>query len=316
MSAAVRFGAVLPQGVTNELASVAPEHHARTVRRYVREVEEAGFASVWVSDHVQRIRPGDLGGSHEGWTLLAAASQWTERVELGQLVMCVGFRNPALLAKMAASLDVLSGGRVVLGMGAGWHEAEHVGYGFPFGPPAERVARLAEALEIVRGMLDDDRPTYDGRYYRTVRAECDPHPLRGRLPLLVGGRGRTTLRIAARFADRVNVTGGAADVAAAFGRLDEGCAAVGRDPGAVERTWMTLGVLVRETEAEVRRAVDGLAEVARQRLQVAGTPAQVAEQLRAYVDLGCAELIVNFSEAPRTEPVRLFAEAVVPAVRS
>lgn len=281
----------------------------------MQEVEAAGFDSVWVSDHFHRIRSGDAGGNHEGWTLLSAAAQWTERVELGQLVMNVGFRNPALLAKMAASLDVLSGGRVVLGLGAGWHEDEYRGYGFPFDPPAERIARLGEAATVIRAMLDGARPTFSGRYCSTIAAQCEPGPLR-RTPLLIGGQGAATLRLAARHADLVNLTGDVPAVTAGLDRLERACGAVGRDPATVRRTWMTLGVVVRETDAEVHRAVGTLAPVARQRLQVAGTPPQVAEQLAAYAALGCEELMLTFSEAPDLRPLQLFAAAVVPHLRA
>jgi F420-dependent oxidoreductase-like protein len=290
--------------------------HAQAIRAFAERIETSGFDSLWVSDHFHRIRDGDEGGNHEGWTLLSAASQWTNRVELGQLVMCVAFRNPALLAKMTASLDVLSGGRVVLGLGAGWHQPEFAGYGYPFPAPKERLARLREALEIIRAMLDGKQPTHEGEYFSTSAAECDPVPLQDHLPILIGGRGKVTLRIAAQYADRMNVSGTTDDFAAALSRLDEGCDRAGRDPATIEKSWMTLGVIVRETESEVRAARDALADVGRIRLQIAGTPQQVAEQLQAFVDLGCQHLILTFSEAPSLEPLDLFSSAVRPLLRA
>jgi alkanesulfonate monooxygenase SsuD/methylene tetrahydromethanopterin reductase-like flavin-dependent oxidoreductase (luciferase family) len=307
-----RFGVFLPQGVTNELAHLPPRDHAQVIRAFAERAEADRFDSLWVSDHFHHIRDGDQGGNHEAWTLLSAASQWTNHVELGQLVMCVAFRNPALLAKMAASLDVLSEGRLVLGLGAGWHQPEFVGYGYPFPAPKERLARLHEAIEIIRPMLDGKRPTCEGEYFSTAEAECDPGPLQSHLPILIGGRGQVTLRIAAQHADRMNVSGTTDDFAAALARLGQSCDRVGRDAATIEKSWMTLGVLVRETESEVRAARDALAGVRRIRLQIAGTPQQVAEELQAFIDLGCQHLILTFSEAPRLEPLDLFSSAVRP----
>lgn len=311
-----RFGVILPQGVTNELANVKPRDQVATLRRYAEQAEDAGFDSLWVSDHFRHIRDGDLGGNHEAWTLLSAASQWTERIDLGQLVMCMGFRNPALLAKMAASLDVLSGGRVVLGIGAGWYEEEFHSYGYPFGPPKERVSRLRESAAIIRDMLDGKTPSHSGEYYSTKNAECSPVPLQGHLPILIGGRGKVTLRIAAQYADLMNVSGSTDELSAALGTLRGHCETIGRDFSTIEKSWMTLGVLIREKESEVTKARDGLADVERARLQISGTPDQVTEQLHEFVKVGCEHLILTFSEAPSTEPLELFGSTVMTWMKS
>jgi F420-dependent oxidoreductase-like protein len=232
-------------------------------------IEQAGFHSLWANDHFVpavggKRGAGDLprGPVFEGWIVLAGWATRTRRVELGSLVSGVGYRNPALLVKMATALDHLSGGRANLGLGAGWLEVEHRAFGFAFPSLRERLDRLEEAAAICRGLLDGESVTFDGRWYRAAGAVNDPPPRRGRLPLVVGGSGeRRTLAIVARYADVWSADGGDPETLAHKGRaLDAHCRRAGRDPATVRRTCGQPPVLIRRSR---QRAVAELAAIYR-----------------------------------------------------
>ena len=178
--------------------------------------EESGFSSVWVMDHFWQLPA--LGGPDEpileAYTLLGALAARTERVQLGTLVAGVTYRNPALLAKMITTLDIISHGRAILGIGAAWYDVEHAGYGFDFPGAGERLDRLEEAVQICRAMLRDERPSFGGRFYSTDDARNVPKPLQvGGPPIMIGGSGeKRTLRLVAQYADMCNVSGGPATV--------------------------------------------------------------------------------------------------------
>ena len=227
--------------------------------------ESSGFSSVWVMDHFWQLPA--LGGPDEpileAYTLLGALAARTERVQLGTLVTGVTYRNPALLAKMVTTLDVISHGRAVLGIGAAWYDVEHSGYGFPFPAARERFDRLEEAVQICRALLRDERPTFAGRYYTTDDARNVPKPLQpGGPPIMIGGGGeRRTLRLVAQYADMCNVSGGPETVRHKLDVLRAHCADVGRDPATITTT--RLGTLVLTEDADetgrVRAFLSGMA---------------------------------------------------------
>ena len=196
--------------------------------------EESGFDSVWVMDHFYQLPP--LGGPSqpmlEAYTLLGALAARTTRVRLGAMVTGVTYRNPAHLAKIVTTLDVISAGRAILGIGAAWYDVEHEGLGFDFPPAGERLDRLEEALQICRAMFREEAPTFEGRYYRIHEARNVPRPVQpGGPPILVGGGGeKRTLRLVARYADMCNIFGDAATIAHKVDVLRGHCEAVGRDP--------------------------------------------------------------------------------------
>jgi len=232
-----------------------------------REIEELGFAGLWSNDHLlplvggpDGIVDGLEGPVFEGWTVLAGWAAATKRIRLGCLVSSVAWRNPALLVKTATALDHMSGGRITLGIGAGWFEREHRAFGFPYLPVRERLDRLEEAATIMRGLLDGERVTFAGRWYAVEGARNDPPPVQARLPLLIGGSGeRRTLRIVARHADAWSADGGDPESLARKGAvLDAHCRAEGRDPASIRRTAGQPPALVRPTRDE---AVATLAEI-------------------------------------------------------
>ncbi len=218
---------------------------------HAQAAEAGGFASVWVMDHFWQLPA--LGGPDEpileAYTLLGALAARTERVELGTLVTGVTYRNPALLAKMVTTLDVISHGRAILGIGAAWYDVEHVGYGFDFPRDGERLDRLEEAVQICRALLRDERPTFEGRFFTTKDARNVPKPLRADVPIMIAGGGeKRTLRLVAQYADMCNVAGGPDAVRHKLEVLRGHCADVGRDPAEITNT--RLGTLILTDSAD------------------------------------------------------------------
>jgi F420-dependent oxidoreductase-like protein len=256
----------------------------------------------------------------ECWTTMAALAQATSRIRLGQMVSCAGYRNPALVAKITSNIDVISGGRLDWGIGAGWYEHEFRGYGYPFLKASERIGVLRETVEIVKAMWSEPDVTYDGTYFQLAGAQCDPKPVQSPHPqILIGGGGeQLTLRVVARHADASNFGGKPHEWAAKAEVLKGHCAAVGRDYDEIQKTW-SPEIFIRETEAEVTasgsRSFWGEPVESWTEGNLVGTPEQVAARIQAYVDLGCTGFYPWCSDYPETETVRLFAEQVIPALR-
>jgi F420-dependent oxidoreductase-like protein len=231
----MKVGVLVPQGWTGEYDGRDPsDAWSRTVA-VARQAESLGFESLWLFDHFHTVpRPTDE-ITFESFTTMAALAQVTQRVRLGHLVICAGFRNPALVAKMMATLDVISGGRMELGIGAGWKQDEWLAYGYGFPPTRERLAALGDHLEVISRMLVPGRgthATYEGPYAAVHDAINVPKPVQEHLPIMVGGNGpKVTWRLAARYADELNLDGlSPEETAAAMSVIAERCAEVGRDP--------------------------------------------------------------------------------------
>jgi F420-dependent oxidoreductase-like protein len=274
------------------------EHLFDRVVEQAQAAEEAGFSLVTVMDHLYQIQGiGPVTDPMlEGWSTLAALARETKRVRLGTLVTGVTYRNPALVAKMATTLDVISGGRSILGMGAAWNEVEHLGYGFDFPPVGERMDRLDEALTIIRAMFTEERPTFTGRYYRIHEALDVPRPIQPGGPrIVVGGGGeQRTLKIAAAHADMTHWFPLGLDVLRHKNEVLEGyCEAIGRDPATIERT-MATPIVVAGSDSEARAVLDRLPPERRAHV-AAGTPEQMAEALRPYLDAGFTGFTFNNS---------------------
>jgi F420-dependent oxidoreductase-like protein len=217
----------------------------------VRAAEAAGFENVWVMDHFYQLPA--LGGAPqpilEAYTLLGALAAVTERVHLGTLVTGVTYRNPAMLAKQVTTLDVISKGRAILGIGAAWHDIEHEGLGFDFPAVKERMDRLEEAVQICRAMFTEEAPSFSGRYYRTSEVRNVPRPLRGAIPIMIGGSGeQRTLKLVARYADLCNISGDAATIRHKLEVLRGHCTTVGRDPQEITTTRLASLFLTNSAE--------------------------------------------------------------------
>lgn len=290
-----------------------------------REIERLGFDSLWSNDHFYPVVGGPDGPVtgrdgpiFEGWMILAGFVAATGRVRLGCLVSGAGYRNIGLLVKMATALDHASGGRLTLGLGAGWHEREHLAFGFGYPSLGERLTRLEEAAAIARGLLDGETVTFAGRWYSVDRARNDPPPLQARLPLLIGGSGeRRTLPIVARYADAWNGEGDPETIRHKNGVLDEHCRAVGRDPAAIRRTVGLPPPLLRTSRGEARAALAAIlerhglaAEQARRAADspLAGTADEVAAVLAAYREVGAEEVIFDWPSPFDAETLERLAE--------
>lgn len=261
--------------------------------------EDAGFDSIWVMDHFWQLPP--LGGPTqpmlEGYTLLGALAARTRRARLGTLVTGVTYRNPALVAKMVTTLDVISRGRAVLGIGAAWYEEEHEALGFDFPPTAERMDRLEEAVQICRAMFTEDAPSFQGKHYRIDKALNVPRPIQAGGPrIMVGGSGRKrTLRLVAQYADMCNVNGSPETVREHLDVLRRHCADVGRDPDEITKT--RLGSLFLSATPEEAEQTSGFLRDAAgdefgERFTV-GDPPAVLDQVEKLIDAGLDELIFN-----------------------
>jgi F420-dependent oxidoreductase-like protein len=293
------------------------------VLEIARTAEASGFTALSVMDHFHQI--GGQGAPDEpmleAYTALGGIAAHTSRVQVLTMVAGVVYHNPAHLAKEVTTLDVISGGRAILGIGAAWFEQEARAYGFDFPPIKERMDRLEEALQICRSMLDRERTTFEGRYYRVVEAINVPRPVRERVPIMVGGAGeRRTLRLVARYADLCNVVGDVDTFRSKLEVLRGHCRAVGRDPDQIVKTANAGMVVIDETEAAVQRRLQELAAApppalrdldaaALRRRLVAGTPDEVAERLRAFAEAGADGITMSVRGAYELRPVELAAGA-------
>jgi F420-dependent oxidoreductase-like protein len=289
--------------------------------------EASGFTALSVMDHFHQI--GAQGSPREpmleAYTTLAGIAARTSRLELLTLVSGVVYHNPAHLAKQVTTLDVISGGRAVLGIGGAWYEEEARAYGFDFPPIGQRLDRLEEAVQICRSMFDSESTEFEGRYYRVDGALNVPRPLRDRVPILVGGGGeRRTLRLVARHADRWNVVGNPSVFRHKLDVLRAHCETEGRDPDDILKTAHAGIVVVGENDAEVRGRLEtlsaspppnlrGLDATQLRQTIVAGTREEVAERLRAYLDAGADGFTMSIRGVSELGPVALVAEAALAA---
>jgi F420-dependent oxidoreductase-like protein len=239
MTFPITFGVFMPQGWKMELAGIdGAEAKWQTAVDIAVKAEELGFDSLWVYDHFHNVPVPAHEAVFECWTTIAAISQRTTKIRLGQMVGCNSYRNPSVLAKITSTVDVISGGRLDWGIGAGWYENEYKGYGFEFAAPKVRIGMLKECVEIVRSMWTEAETTYDGKYYKLERANCDPKPLQQpHPPILIGGGGeQLTLRVVARVGDRSNFGGTPEQFTHKCEVLKGHCKDVGRDYDEIEKT--------------------------------------------------------------------------------
>jgi alkanesulfonate monooxygenase SsuD/methylene tetrahydromethanopterin reductase-like flavin-dependent oxidoreductase (luciferase family) len=283
-----------------------------------RRADALGYHSLWTWDHLYPIVGSSDGPMFEAWLMLAAWAQATERVRSGLMVGSNTFREPALTAKMATTLDHISGGRAILGIGGAWFGEEHEAYGIPFGSGfPERLRWLGEALPIMRGMLHGERPTASGPRYAAKAVRNDPLPVQERLPLLIGGGGeRVTLKLVARYADANNLGGGFDNVRRKEAILIQHCETVGRDPTEIERTAGIGSVIIRDSRAEAARVqaaiFEGNGHADPWKDQPVGTPEEVAERLLPFLGIGYRHLVAGFPSPHDEESMTRFITEVRP----
>lgn len=270
-----------------------PHHSWDDTLALARHAEQTGWDGVWFADHFMPNAADTSGPTNECWTTLAGLAALVPRVRLGSLVAGNTYRHPAVLAKMAASVDSISNGRLVLGLGSGWQENEHDAYGIPFHTVGGRLRRLEEACEVITRLFANDQSDFEGRYYTLHNAPLAPKPVQRPVPLLIGGGGeQRTLRIAAKFANEWNTWGNPDHLRAKMAVLDQRCEEIGRDPKEIERSANAMLVLTDDASV-VERARSGGRPV------IAGSIAQVQETLGQYQAAGVHEIIIpEFSGRP------------------
>jgi F420-dependent oxidoreductase-like protein len=327
----MRFGLFIPQGWRFDLVGIEPADHWRTMRDLATAADGGPWESLWVYDHFHTTPVPSEEATHEAWTLMAAFAAATDRIRLGQMCTCMGYRNPAYLAKVAATVDAVSGGRTEMGIGGGWYEHEWRAYGYGFPPIAERLGRLREGVEIMHQAWTTGSATLAGTYYDVDGAIVRPLPLQdGGIPLWIAGGGeKVTLKIAAKYASYTNFAGSPEEFAHKSEVLRGHCEALGRDFGAITRS-SNFNTIIAATEGEVderlRAVVErlrpfvgderaaGIEQDYRGSLAV-GTPEQIAERLAERRAAGLGYAIHYFPEAAYDRSgIELFEREVVPAL--
>lgn len=278
-----------------------------------KHAEATGWDGVWFADHFMPNQADTSGPTAEAWTTIAALSALVPRVRIGTLVTGNTYRHPAVLAKMAAQCDVISGGRIVLGLGSGWQENEHAAYGLEFSTVPGRLKRLEEACQVIKGLTTSLKTDFDGKFYQLKDAPLNPRPVQNPLPLLIGGGGEhVTLKITAKYADEWNVWGTPETLRNKMAILDAHCDKIGRPRTAIQRSAVALLVLTDDAEQVERMKAAG-------RPLIAGNAAQVRDIIAEYRDAGVSEVIIpdfNLGRGEKKiEAYDAFMNDIVPAFR-
>ena len=338
----MRFGMFVPQGWRMDLVGIEPAQQWEAMVNLARHADDGDvFESIWVYDHFHTVPQPSGEATHEAWTLMAAFAAATDRVRLGQMCTCMAYRNPAYLAKVAATVDVISGGRTEMGIGAGWYEHEWRAYGYGFPKAGDRLGALREGVQVFRDMWTKGEATLDGSYYQVDGALCAPRPLQGTshpgsadngIPMWIAGGGeKVTLKIAAEYADYTNFDGAAEGFDHKSEILKGHCDALGRDFGQIVRS-ANYNVVIGETEADVEDRLKFNGELLRRggvpekrveehveslrRQPAVGTPEQVVEMLTDMQSRGMTYAITYFGEAAYDRSgIELFEEKVAPELK-
>ncbi|MEO8611273.1 MAG: LLM class F420-dependent oxidoreductase [Chloroflexota bacterium] len=316
----IKFGAFVPQGWRMDLVEIDdPIEQYEAMTRVGLAAEDAGYDSIWVFDHFHTVPTPEIETTFEAWTITAGLARDTKRVKIGQMVTCNGYRNPALLAKIASTVDVMSHGRAICGLGAGWYEHEWLAYGYGFPDVPNRMKAFREAVEIVTRMWTDEKATFKGDYYSIDGAINEPKGVqKPHMPLWLGGGGeKVTLKLVAQFAQGCNIGGGdPAAIKQKLAVLKEHCDALGRDYNSIVKS-TGLTVLVVDEGADPEKAT----EAARGKISlddfkknvIVGTAAEITERIQQCVDAGADYFIMSFPRiAYDHTPLQRFATEVMP----
>jgi F420-dependent oxidoreductase-like protein len=327
----MRFGMFIPQGWRLDLTGIEPADQWAAMKKVAEHADAGPWESVWVYDHFHTVPVPTDEATHEAWTLMAALGAATSRVRLGQMCTCMSYRNPAYLAKVAATVDVISGGRLEMGIGGGWYEDEWRAYGYGFPSAGERLQRLDEGVQIMRQAWTTGRSTFSGRHYQVDGAICRPLPLQaGGIPLWIAGGGeRKTLRIAAQYAQYTNFDGTPETFARKSEILADHCRDIGTNYDSIVRS-ANYNVIIGETAKDVEDKLDWIqshyanhlsaerAATARESFAtgpLVGTPEQIVERLTELEKLGMTYSINYFVDAAYDPAsVVLYERQVVPEV--
>jgi F420-dependent oxidoreductase-like protein len=320
----MKFGAFVPQGWRMDLVGVPVEEQWPTMLGIGKKIERLGYDTAWVYDHFHTVPVPTQEATHECWTLMAALAASTDTIRLGQMCTCNSYRLPSYMAKVATTVDVISGGRLEFAIGAGWYEHEYLAYGYEYPRDGIRLAQLDEAVQIIKKMWTENEATFQGKHFSVNGAINQPKPIqRPHPPLWIAGGGeRKTLLTVAKYADFSNFAG-SVDVFARKSRiLDEHCEAIGRDPSEIGRTVHMLITVVPDEKsfestmtrvaAQAGRSMDAYLAGSQ---TVAGTSDQVIEQISAYQEAGAMHVVGYFYDAVWGDSIDRFADSVMPALR-
>lgn len=329
----MRFGVFIPQGWRHDLVDIDPSEQWNVMRSLAQNADAGPWESIWLYDHFHTVPAPTDQATHEVWTLMSAFAAVTDRVRLGQMCTCMGYRNPVYLAKVAATVDIISGGRAEMGIGAGWYEHEWRAYGYGFPTAGERLGQLREGVDIMKQAWTTGSATLAGKHYQVDGAIVQPTPLQqGGLPLWIAGGGeKVTLRIAAEYADYTNFTGTIEEFDHKSDVLRGHCEAIGRDFGSITRS-SNLNTVIADTEAEVQerlaavqariarfvgdeKAAKFMHDSYRPEIAAVGTVEQVTEMLIERKAHGLAYSNHYFPEAAYDATTQtLFETQVIPAL--
>lgn len=334
----MKFGLLLPQGFTMNLASIKdPVEAYETLTRVAQTADEVGFESIWLFDHLHTA-PSSQEALFECWTTAAALARDTKRIRIGQHVTCNNFRNPALLAKMASTVDVLSHGRLNFGIGAGWYEHEHRAYGYDYPDAPERLRLLHESLQIILSMWTQEEAVFEGKYCRVNGAINQPKGVqKPHIPLMIGGGGeKVTLKLVAQYADACHFVGFPNMIKQKYKVLKEHCETVGRDYESIRRLSSAFTAIAETDEQALASLPVDLADrlkgpgttgafggmfanLARdwefaQKQMLVGGPDTMRQRLAAFEEAGVQELILIFPDPPQLDRIRLFAKEIIGSV--
>lgn len=329
----MRFGIFVPQGWRHDLVGIDPAAQWDTMSGLAAHADAGAWESIWVYDHFHTVPVPSEEATHEAWTLMSAFAATTKRVRLGQMCTCMSYRNPAYLAKVAATIDNISGGRVEMGIGGGWYEHEWRAYGYGFPSAGDRLGRLDEGVQIMKQAWETGTATLDGKHYQVDGAIVRPLPIQENgIPFWIAGGGeKVTLRIAAQYAQYTNFDGSPEGFAHKSEILRGHCDRIGRDFNDIVRS-ANYNVVIADTEAEVadrlnaiqarvtpylgeEKAAEFMAEYRSGAALGVGTPEQVAERLSSMQDQGLAYAITYFPEAAYDRSgIELFEREVLPAL--
>ena len=309
----MQFGVMVPQGWRMDLIDFSdPIEAYEAMTRVAQEAEGLGFASVWLYDHFHTIPVPSQEVTFECWMSTAALARDTKRVRIGQMVTCNGYRNPALLAKMASTVDVMSHGRLDFGLGAGWYEHEYRAYGYDYPDAPERLRYLREAIQVILAMWTQDEAVFEGKYYNVHGAINQPKGVqKPHIPLLIGGGGeKVTLKLVAQYADACNIGGDIQTIRHKLAVLKQHCEEVGRDYATIRRTSSTI-CLIGETEEAALATLNPQQRDLVTMMQASaliGSPATIRQRLAEYEEAGIQELILWFPDAAKLASLRVFAQ--------
>jgi F420-dependent oxidoreductase-like protein len=308
---ALEFGLLVPQGWRLDLVGICdPIEAYETMTRVAQEAEALGFASIWLFDHFHTVPEPTQEVTFECWTSTAALARDTKRVRIGQIVTCNSYRHPALLAKMASTVDVLSHGRLTVGLGAGWYKHEYRAYGYEYPDAPTRLRQLHEAVQVIGAMWTQEEAVFEGKSYQVRGAINQPKGAqKPHIPLLIGGSGeKVTLKLVAQYADACNISN--PDVATLEHKLavlKTHCEGIGRDYHSIKRTVLLDCALAESEEAALAKGVSFPRDQA-----LIGTPEMIRQRLAQYEQAGAQELILWIPDVKELQSIRLFARECMP----